>query len=204
MMTIFQAESAYLEMQTIVNRVFVGVRAHNAWLDRPVDDTTLRTVYDVLKHGLTSANCSPARFVFVKSTHAKDLLKPALVADNVEAVTTAPVSAIVGVDLAFYRHLPRLFKQADARSRFVGNEGVAREAALFNGTLQAAYLIIAARAVGLDVGPTEDFDRKTVDAAFFAGTAVTSRLIVNLGYGDASRLPAENIRLDFSEVASIV
>jgi len=187
-----------------LDTIFRTARTCNRFQARPVSDQTLRELFDLLKMGPTSANSSPARFVFVQSPDAKAKLKPALSAGNMEKTMRAPITAIVGYDTAFYDHLPRLFPHADARSWFAGNEKLAEATAFRNGTLQGAYLIIAARAVGLDCGPMSGFNNALVDEAFFAGTSTKSNFLVNLGYGDPEGLLPRNPRFAFDEVCRIV
>lgn len=186
-----------------LDRLFRAARTHYKWQDRPVPDTRLEALYDLLKWGPTSANSSPARFVFVRTAEGKAKLKPALSAGNLEKTMTAPVIAIVAHDTAFHEQLPRLFPHADARSWFAGNTALAEVTAFRNGTLQGAYLILAARAVGLDAGPMSGFDNATVDAAFFAGTAWKSNFLVNLGYGDPADLFPRSPRLAFDEACRL-
>jgi 3-hydroxypropanoate dehydrogenase len=164
----------------------------------------LREAVDLAKMGPTSANVSPMRIVFVRSPEAKERLRPALAAGNVEKTMRAPVTAIVGHDLKFYDLLPRLFPHADARSWFAGNEPFANDTAYKNGTLQVAYLIFALRAVGLDTGPMSGFDNAKVDAEFFPDGTVKSNVLINIGYGDATKLFPRSPRLDFDEIARIV
>jgi 3-hydroxypropanoate dehydrogenase len=183
--------------------VFRSARTHTHWLDRPVDDETLRALYDLLKWGPTSANCSPARIVFVRSRDAKERLRPALSAGNLDKTMAAPATAIIGYDLRFFDHLPRLFPHTDARSWFAGRDELIRTTAFRNGTLQGAYLIIAARALGLDCGPMSGFDNARVDAEFFAGETVKSNFLCNLGYGDPAKLHPRNPRLAFDEACRI-
>ncbi len=184
--------------------VFREARTHTAWLDRDVDAETLRALHALLRFGPTSANSSPARFVFVRSQEAKERLKPALAEGNVRKTMAAPVTAIVAHDLEFFEKLPRLFPHADARSWFAGDEGKIRETAFRNGTLQGAYLIVAARALGLDCGPMSGFDNARVDAEFFAGTSVRSNFLVNLGHGDPAKLRPRSPRLDFDEACEVL
>lgn len=186
-----------------LSRLFLDARSHNAWLDKDVPDALLERIVDTLKMGPTSANCSPARIVLVKSAAAKAMLKPHLDPANVEKTMTAPVCAIIGHDLAFYEHLPRLFPHADARSWFAGQEQKIRDTAFRNATLQGAYLMLAARALGLDVGPMSGFDHAGVDAAFFPGTTVRSNFLCNLGYGDPKGLFPRSPRFTFAEMARI-
>ncbi|GAA0690242.1 3-hydroxypropanoate dehydrogenase [Dyella sp. SG562] len=191
--------------EAALDQLFREARTYNAFLDKPVSDEVLRQVYELAKFGPTSANSSPARIVFVKSAEAKAKLEPFLSEGNRAKTMKAPVTAIVGVDHEFYEHLPRLFPHADARSWFVGNQPMIDTTAFRNATLQGAYLIIAARAVGLDCGPMSGFDNAGVDKAFFADTpSVKSNFLINLGYGDASRdLFPRNPRLSFEEACRI-
>ena len=187
-----------------INQLFRAARTHNAWLERDVSDALLHEIIDLAKLGPTSANCSPARFLFVKSRAAKERLKPHLSEGNRDKTMKAPVCAIIGYDLDFYEHLPRLFPHADAKSWFAGKPEKIFDNAFRNGTLQGAYLIMAARALGLDCGPMSGFDNKGVDAEFFAGTNVKSNFLCNLGYGDASALFPRSPRFDFDEMAQIL
>jgi 3-hydroxypropanoate dehydrogenase len=185
--------------------IFRKARTHTAWLDKPVDDDLLRQVYDLAKLGPTSANMSPMRIVFVKSREAKERLKPALDAGNVNKTMAAPITAIIGMDIHFYEKLPYLFPHADAKAWFKDlPENVLEYIALRNGSLQGAYFILAARALGLDCGPMSGFDNAKVDAAFFAGTTVKSNFLCNLGYGDGSKLHPRSPRLTFEEACKVV
>lgn len=184
--------------------LFREARTHNGWLPRPVSDELLKQIYELMKWAPTSANSSPARIVFVKSEAAKQRLLPALAPGNVEKTMSAPVTAIVAHDLAFHERLPELFPHADARSWFAGNDPLIEATAFRNGSLQGAYLMLAARALGLDVGAMSGFDNAMVDAEFFPGATVRSNFLVNLGYGDASRLYPRSPRLSFAEAARIV
>lgn len=187
-----------------LNRIFREARTHHAWLDRPVDDVVLKQVYDLAKMGPTSANMSPMRAVFVKSKAAKEKLKPALHAGNLDKTMAAPVTAIIAMDIHFFEHLPRLFPHADAKSWFKDlPDNVLEYMALRNSSLQGAYLIMAARSMGLDCGPMSGFDNAKVDAAFFAGTTVKSNFLCNIGYGDASKLYPRSPRLSFEEACRI-
>jgi 3-hydroxypropanoate dehydrogenase len=185
-------------------QIFTDARTHNGFLDKPVSDELLRQAVDIAKIGPTSANQSPFRIVFVRSAEAKARLGPALSPGNHDKTLAAPVTAIVGYDEKFYEHLPFLFPHADAKSWFVGNEAFAKRAAFQNGTLQVAYLILALRAVGLDTGPMTGFDNAKVDAEFFAGTDVKSNVLINIGYGDASKLFPRSPRFSFDQIAKIV
>lgn len=186
--------------------IFRSARTYNAFLPTPVPDALLREVYDLAKFGATSANCQPMRVVFVKSREAKERLRPALSAGNLDKTMAAPVCAIIAYDLQFYEHLPRTFAHnQDAINWFKGpgKEQVAATTAFRNGTLQGAYLMIAARALGLDCGPMSGFDNAKVDAAFFPGGRFKSNFLCNLGYGDRSTLMPRNERLRFEEVCTI-
>ena len=185
-------------------QLFTAARTHNGFLDKPVSDNLLRQAVDLAKMAPTSANQSPFRIVFVKSAEAKARLLPALMPANAEKTKVAPVTAIVGYDEKFYEHLPFLFPHADAKAWFVGNEAFAKRAAFQNGTLQVAYLILALRAVGLDTGPMTGFDNAKVDAEFFAGTAVKSNVLINIGYGDATKLFPRSPRFTFEQIAKFV
>ena len=186
-----------------LDQLFRTARTQNAFQDRPVEDSQLRALYDLLKWAPTSANSSPARFVFVKSAEAKQKLAPALSEGNLAKTLAAPVTAIIGFDQDFHEKLPYLFPHADAKSWFDGPREGRHEAAFRNGTLQGAYLILAARALGLDAGPMSGFDPAKVDEAFFAGTAIKSNFLVNLGYGDPSGVFPRLPRLSFDEAARI-
>ena len=188
-----------------LDRIFLQARTHNKWQDKPVPDDLLRQLADVMKMGPTSANQSPARIVFVRTPEAKKRLEPHLSEGNRAKTMAAPVCAIIGYDLKFYEHLPKLFPHANAKSWFEGAPELVVEASAFrNGTLQGAYLIIAARALGLDTGPMSGFDNAGVDREFFAGTAVKSNFLCNLGYGDPSGVYPRSPRFTFDEMASII
>jgi len=184
--------------------LFRQARTHNAWLDRPVEDTTLRRLYDLMKWGPTSANCSPLRVLFLKSREAKERLRPMLSPGNVDKTMAAPVTALIGYDTRFHEELPRLFPHADARSWFEGNEPLIQETAFRNGSLQGGYFIMAARAVGLDCGPMSGFDKAKADAEFFPDGRVKSNFLCNLGYGDPSQLFPRSPRLEFEEACKIL
>ena len=185
--------------------VYRKARTYSAWLDRPVEDALLEQVYDLARMGPTSANMCPMRIIFVKSREAKEKLKPALDAGNVDKTMKAPVTAIIGMDVHFYKKLPKLFPHADAKSWFQGlPENVLEYIALRNSSLQGAYFMLAARALGLDCGPMSGFDNAKVDEAFFAGTTVKSNFLCNLGYGDASKLHPRSLRLSFEEACRLV
>lgn len=190
--------------QQALDQLFANARTHNAWQDKPVSDELLQAVYEQTKWAPTSANCSPARFVFVKSAAAKEKLRPALAEGNLEKTMTAPVTVIVASDFMFYDKLPQLFPHADAKSWFVGNQPLIDSTAHRNGTLQGGYFILAARALGLDCGPMSGFNNERVDAAFFAGTAIKSNFLINLGYGEADKLFPRSPRLEFTEACQIL
>jgi len=185
-------------------QLFHEARTHNAWLDRDVPDALLQELVSLVLMGPTSANCSPARFVFVKSREAKERLKPFLSEGNREKTMQAPVCAIIGNDLEFHEHLPELFPHTDAKSWFTGKPEKIAATAFRNGTLQGGYLIMAARALGLDCGPMSGFDPEGVDETFFGGTNVKSNFLCNLGYGDSAALFPRSPRFDFDQVARIL
>jgi 3-hydroxypropanoate dehydrogenase len=184
--------------------LFTSARTYNSWQDTPVSDELIRDIYDMLRMGPTSANCSPARFLFLRSTEAKEKLRPALSAGNIDKTMAAPVVAVVAHDPQFYDELPKLFPHADARSWFAGNEALSSETAFRNGTLQGAYLIMAARAVGLDAGPMSGFDKARVDSAFFSTSGWKSNFLVNLGYGDPAGIFPRSPRLAFDQACVLM
>jgi 3-hydroxypropanoate dehydrogenase len=187
-----------------LDQLFLTARTYNAWQPKEVTDEQIRRLYDLAKFGPTAANSSPMRVVFVKSPDAKQRLKPYLSESNAEKTMQAPVTAIVATDFAFYEHLPKLFPHADARSWFVGNEQMVQTSGTRNGSLQGAYLIMAARALGLDCGPMSGFDQAGVDAEFFAGTQIKSNFLINIGYGDPDKNLFDRLpRLSFGEAAQI-
>jgi 3-hydroxypropanoate dehydrogenase len=187
-----------------LDQIFREARTHNVWLDQPVSDAQLQQIYDLMKWAPTSANSSPARIVFVRSAAAKQRLLAAVSPGNLEKTRTAPVTAIIAHDSEFYEKLPKLFPQADARSWFAGNQPLIETTAFRNGTLQGAYLILAARAIGLDAGPMSGFDNAKLDLEFFPGGKIKSNFLVNLGYGDRSQLFPRNPRLSFTEAVQIL
>ena len=186
-----------------LDQLFRTARTHNGWLPQPVTDDELRAVYELMKWAPTSANCSPARIVFVRSREGKARLKPALSPGNLEKTMAAPVTAIIGYDLEFHEKLPQLFPHTDARSWFAGKPALIETTAFRNGSLQGAYFILAARAVGLDCGPMSGFDNAKVDAEFFAGTSIRSNFLCSLGHGDPDKLFARSPRLAFDEACRI-
>jgi 3-hydroxypropanoate dehydrogenase len=186
-----------------LDQLFLAARTMNKWQDKPVTDEQLHQLYDLVKMAPTSANASPGRFLFIRSAEAREKLRPALSSGNVEKTMTAPVTVVVAYDSAFYDKLPFLFPHADARSWFTSSPEFAEKTAFRNATLQAGYLIMAARAMGLDVGAMSGFDAAKVDAAFFEGTGWKTDLLINLGYGDPSGTFGRLPRLPFEEAAKI-
>jgi 3-hydroxypropanoate dehydrogenase len=184
---------------TALDVLFRNARTKWEFTDEPVSDDDLRAIYDLMKLGPTSANCSPARLVFVRTPEGKEKLKPALSAGNIEKVMAAPVTVIVAQEPLFYQHLPTLFPPADAKAWFSGNPDLAEETAFRNSSLQGAYLMLAARALGIDSGAMSGFDKNKVDRAFFAASGWKSNFLINLGHGVAEhpfpRLP----KLSFEE-----
>ena len=188
-----------------LDTLFRKARSYNAWQDRPVSDETLHRLYDLLKWGPTSANCQPARFLFLKSREAKERLKPHLMSGNVEKAMTAPVVAIIGYDTRFYERLPQLFPHnPDAQSWFTSSPELAEETAFRNSTLQGAYLIMAARALGLDCGPMSGFDPEGVNRSFFPDGRVKVNFLCCLGYGSERNLFPRSPRLSFEEACTIL
>ena len=187
-----------------LDTIFRAARTYNAWLDKPVSPALLMAVYDLMRWGPTAANTNPARVVFVVSKDAKGRLKPCIRKGNIEKAMAAPVNAIIGYDLDFARHLPRLFPHDAGAKEWFKEPAIAEKTARLSGTLQSAYFIIAARALGLDCGPIAGFDNEGVDREFFAGTAIKSNLLCNVGYGDQAGLFARGPRLSFDEACKIV
>ena len=183
--------------------LFTDARSQNGWLDVPVGDALLRQLYDLVRLGPTSANCSPARFVFIRAEEGKQKLAPALSKGNLEKTMAAPVTVIAAWDKTFYDRLPTLFPHGDARSWFTGSPAVAHETAFRNASLQAGYLILAARALGLDAGPMSGFDKQKVDAAFFSDGCWTANLLINLGHGDRSKVFGRLPRLAFEDACQM-
>jgi 3-hydroxypropanoate dehydrogenase len=185
-------------------QLFTAARTQNGYLPTPVSDATLRQLYDLLKFGPTAANSSPARFQFVRSDEGKQKLLGCVSAGNVAKVTQAPVTVLIGMDLEFHEKLPQLFPHADARSWFAGKPAMIQDSAFRNSSLQGGYLILAARALGLDCGPMSGFDAAKLDAAFWAGTAVKTNFICTLGQGDPAKLFGRSPRLTFEEACQLV
>jgi len=186
------------------NQIFRQARTHSAWLPKRVPVEKLHEAYELARMGPTSANSSPARFVFLQSEAAKARLLPALAPPNVEKTKAAPVTVIVAWDTEFYEKLPQLFPHADMRSYFVGNQALIDETAFRNSTLQGGYFILAARAVGLDCGPMSGFDAAKVNAEFFPDGKWKANFLCNLGYGDRSKLSPRNPRLEFDEACRVL
>lgn len=188
-----------------LNTLFLDARTQNGWLDKSVTDEQLQQIYDLMKWGPTSANCTPARIVFVKSPDAKEKLLACMNAGNVEKTRTAPVTAIIGMDMEFYEQLPRLFPHnPEARSWFAGNQPNIEATALRNSSLQGGYFIMAARAVGLDCAPMSGFNADKINETFFAGTSVRVNFVCSLGYGDPGKVHPRGPRLSFEEACRIV
>ena len=184
--------------------LFTEARSQNGYLPQPVDDALLHQLYELLKFGPTAANSCPARFQFVCSKEAKARLLACVSPGNVAKIEQAPVTVIIGMDLAFHEQLPKLFPHADARSWFAGKDAAIRESAFRNSSLQGGYLIIAARALGLDCGPMSGFDTAKLDAAFWAGSTVISNFICTLGHGDPTKVMPRLPRLSFDEACALI
>ena len=190
--------------QNALDKLFMEARTQNGWQEKPVSADLLKAVWDLAKMGPTSANCSPARIVFVVSAEAKERLRPCLIEGNMDKTMAAPATAIIGSDQKFYDRLPELFPHADARSWFVGNESLIQATAFRNSTLQGAYFMLAARALGLDCGPMSGFDEAAVNEVFFSGTDIESNFLCNIGYGNGEGLFPRSPRLAFDDACSIV
>ena len=190
-------------MNITTEQLFDHARTQNGFTAEPVPEATLRRIWELAKWGPTSANSSPARIVFVVSPAAKERLLACMTPGNFEKTRQAPVSAIIGMDMAFYDKLPQLFPHADAKPWFAGKADLIATTAMRNSSLQGGYFIVAARALGLDCGPMSGFDAAKVDAAFWAGTAVRTNFICNLGHGDPSKLYSRSPRLSFEEACRI-
>jgi 3-hydroxypropanoate dehydrogenase len=190
--------------ESALDQLFRDARTYNSWTGEPVGEDLVRQLWDLVKMGPTSANCSPARLVFVMSDAAKEKLKPCLMDGNIDKTMSAAATVIIGQDMAFYEKLPELFPHTDAKSWFTGNDDLIRATAFRNSTLQGAYLIMAARALGLDCGPMSGFDQDKVDQAFFPGTKVTANFLCNIGYGTSDDLFPRSPRLSFDDACRIV
>jgi 3-hydroxypropanoate dehydrogenase len=187
-----------------IEQLFHDARTANGFLDKAVTDATLAQLYDTMKWAPTAANSSPARIIFVRQGEAREKLLSAMSPGNVDKTRSAPVTAILAYDSEFYEQLPKLFPHADARSWYVGNAAFANETAQYNAALQHGYFIIAARAAGLDTGPMAGFDKAKMDEIFLSGTTWKSALVVNLGYGDPSKLYPRSPRLSFEEATKVI
>ena len=187
-----------------LDQLFRTARTHNKWLPKSVDDALLHRLIELTLLGPTSANSSPGRFVFVKTPEGKEKLRPALAPGNLDKTMAAPVTAIIAQDTLFYEHLPTLFPHADAKSWFVGNDALIQGTMVRNATLQGAYLMLAARAVGLDCGPMSGFDPAKVNAEFFPDGRFQVNFLCNLGYGDPGKLFARSPRFECEDVCTFV
>lgn len=187
-----------------LDTLFCKARTHNGWQNKPVSAELLLQIYDLMKWGPTSANCSPARILFVQSPEAKEKLVGCMAAGNAAKTAAAPVTAIIGMDMAFYDKLPQLFPHVDARAWFVGDQDLIDATAFRNSSLQGGYFIMAARAVGLDCGPMSGFDAEKINAAFFAGTSTKVNFVCSLGYGDPGKLHPRAPRLFFDEACKLI
>lgn len=190
-------------MQTRTETLFTDARTQNGYLDQPVSDAELQALYELLKWGPTSANCSPARFVFVRSAEGKQRLLDCMAPGNRQKVQEAPVTVVIGMDLEFPERLPQLFPHTDARAWFAGKPELTRDTAFRNSSLQGGYLILAARALGLDCGPMSGFDAAKMDAAFWAGTAVKTNFVCALGHGNPAKVLPRNPRLSFDQACQL-
>lgn len=190
--------------QDSLNQIFLAARTHRSFFEEDVPDELLHRLHDILRMGPTSANCCPARFVFVKSEEARAKLIPCLDKGNVDKVKSAPVTVIIAYDMEFYEKMKKLAPHGDLRSYFAGKPKLIEETAFRNGSLQGAYLILAARALGLDCGPMSGFDNAKLDETFFTGSSWKSNFICNLGHGDASKIFPRQPRLEFDEACKIL
>lgn len=186
-----------------IQQIFTEARTHHAWLEREVSDDVLSKIFDVARWGPTSVNSLPARFLFLKSQAAKTNLLPALSESNVQQVQAAPVTVVIAFDEKFYDELPVLFPAFDAKALFLSDPKLSAETAFRNSSLQGAYFMLAARALGLDVGPMSGFDNAKVDEIFFGGTSWKSNFLCNIGYGDPSKLFPRGPRLSFGQASRI-
>lgn len=187
-----------------LNLLFREARTHNGWLDKPVSDDKLKLIFELAISGPTSTNCQPSRFIFCTTAEAKQRLIPCVGEGNVAKINSAPVTAIIGYDLSFWVHLPRMFPHKDMSANFRNNTAAAKTAAFRNSSLQGAYFILAARAVGLDTGPMSGFNNQKVDEEFFANTDIKSNFLCNVGYGNSQTLFEKLPRFNFSEICEIL
>jgi 3-hydroxypropanoate dehydrogenase len=187
-----------------LDQLFREGRTYNGFLDKPVHQNQLNEIWELMKFGPTSANCLPARIIWCVSDEAKEKLAACTMPSNADKIRRAPVTAIIGMDMEFYEQLPELFPHDDARSWFVGNDAMIEATAFRNSSLQGAYFIMAARALGLDTGPMSGFNNAAVDAAFFDGTSVKSNFLSTLGYGDPATIFGRSPRPGFERFNTIV
>lgn len=190
--------------KSALDQLFLNARTHSHWQNRPVSEDLLHQLYDLLKLCPTSVNASPARFIFITSSAARARLLPCLAEGNVEKTRQAPVTVIVAMDMEFHQYLPKLFPHADAQSWFTGNDAMIKSTAERNSALQGAYLIMAARSLGLDCGPMSGFDAERLNAEFFPDGRLRVNFLINLGYGEAARLYARSPRFSFDEACQIL
>ena len=190
--------------QTALSQLFTDARTHNSWQTKIVTDEQIEVIYELLKFAPTSVNCNPARILFIKSPEAKERLLACLTPGNLEKTRTAPVTAIIGMDLDFYEQLPKLFPHVDAKSWFVGKDAYIESTAFRNSALQVAYLIMAVRALGLDCGAMSGFDVDKVNAEFFPGGRVKVNFLLNIGYGNSASLMPRQPRPSFTEACTIL
>jgi 3-hydroxypropanoate dehydrogenase len=187
-----------------LGQILLNARTHSAWRPEPVSVELLKEVYELARMGPTSANSSPGRFLFLTTPEAKERLVPALSPTNVDKTRNAPVNVIVAMDSEFYNHLPKLFPQRDMKGAFSSSPAFIEETMMRNGSLQGAYFILAARALGLDCGPMSGFDKEKVNKEFFPDGKWKANFLCNLGYGDAGKLFPRNPRLDFDEACKVL
>jgi 3-hydroxypropanoate dehydrogenase len=187
-----------------LGQILLNARTHSVWRPEPVSVELLKEVYELARMGPTSANSSPARFLFLTTPEAKERLVPALMPANVEKTRSAPVNVIVAMDTEFYEHLPKLFPQRDMKGAFSSSQAFIEETMMRNGSLQGAYFIVAARALGLDCGPMSGFDKEKVNKEFFPDGKWKANFLCNLGYGEAGKLFPRNPRLDFEHACRVL
>lgn len=187
-----------------IQQLFTEARSHHAWTSKPVSEQILKEIYDLAKWGPTSVNCNPMRVVYLHTAAGKEKIYPALMGGNVDQVKAAPVTVIIAEDTHFYNHLGKLFPAFDAKPMFEGNAALSAATAFRNSSLQGAYFILAARAMGLDVCPMSGFDNAKVDETFFKGTTWKSNFICTMGYGDAAKLFPRGPRLEFNEACKLL
>lgn len=188
----------------VLDQLFTNARTHTQWHERPINEATIRRLYDLTKMGPTSANGCPARFVWIHSEAAKQRLQPCLAPGNVDQTMSAPLTVIVAMDMEFYEKMPELYPHTDARAWFVGNDALIQETAMRNSSLQGAYLIMAARSLGLDTGAMSGYDAAQLDKEFFAGTRWRSNFLLNIGYGDDAKVHKRHPRLSFEDACQLL